>query len=161
MSVLCSVSERIERIHGYPPEEQRKFPFPLFKNIKKSKSTLITQASSILQMSCYTILLICTWKLAFMEEWKRPAGKGAEWGAIIILHLYLHLCILADDFIQSDFIQVIIFLCYMCSLGIEPTTFCAANAMLYHWATGTIGAILSRLFDGSIISRPKSKLNFN
>ncbi len=26
----------------------------------------------------------------------------------------------------------------MCSLGIEPTTFCAANTMLYHWATGTI-----------------------
>ncbi len=26
----------------------------------------------------------------------------------------------------------------MCSLGIEPTTFCAANAMLYHWATGTL-----------------------
>ncbi len=25
----------------------------------------------------------------------------------------------------------------MCSLGIEPTTFCAANAMLYHWATGS------------------------
>ncbi len=25
----------------------------------------------------------------------------------------------------------------MCSLGIEPTTFCAANAMLYRWATGT------------------------
>ncbi len=24
---------------------------------------------------------------------------------------------------------------YVCSLGIEPTTFCAANAMLYHWAT--------------------------
>ncbi len=23
----------------------------------------------------------------------------------------------------------------MCSLGIEPTTFCAANAMLNHWAT--------------------------
>ncbi len=26
---------------------------------------------------------------------------------------------------------------YACSLGIEPTTFCATNAMLYHWATGT------------------------
>ncbi len=26
---------------------------------------------------------------------------------------------------------------YVCSLGIEPTTFCAANAMHYHWATGT------------------------
>ncbi len=24
---------------------------------------------------------------------------------------------------------------YVCSLGIEPTSFCAANAMLYHWAT--------------------------
>ncbi len=24
----------------------------------------------------------------------------------------------------------------MYSLGIEPSTFCAANAMLYHWATG-------------------------
>ncbi len=23
----------------------------------------------------------------------------------------------------------------MCSLGIEPTTFCAVDAMLYHWAT--------------------------
>ncbi len=23
----------------------------------------------------------------------------------------------------------------MCSLGIEPTTFCSADAMFYHWAT--------------------------
>ncbi len=47
---------------------------------------------------------------------------------------------LADAFIQSDLhcIQAIIFFYqYVCSLGIEPTTFCAANAMLYHWATGT------------------------
>ncbi len=27
---------------------------------------------------------------------------------------------------------------YVCSLGIEPMTFCAANAMLNHWATGTL-----------------------
>ncbi len=47
---------------------------------------------------------------------------------------------LAEAFIQSDlqFIQIIFFCQYMCSLGIEPTTFCAANAMLYHWATGTL-----------------------
>ncbi len=48
---------------------------------------------------------------------------------------------LADAFIQSDLqcIQAIIcFYQYVCSLGIEPTTFCAANAMLYHWATGTL-----------------------
>ncbi len=44
---------------------------------------------------------------------------------------------LADAFIQSDLqcIQVIHFCQCVCSLGIEPTTFCAANAMLYHWAT--------------------------
>ncbi len=26
----------------------------------------------------------------------------------------------------------------VCFQGIEPTTFCTANAMLYHWATGTL-----------------------
>ncbi len=31
----------------------------------------------------------------------------------------------------------IIFFLYACSLGIEPSTFCTANATLYHWATGT------------------------
>ncbi len=29
------------------------------------------------------------------------------------------------------------FFLFVCSLSIEPTTFCAANAMLHHWATGT------------------------
>ncbi len=39
---------------------------------------------------------------------------------------------------------------YVCSWGIEPTTFCAANTMLHHWATVTpctqslIGACLAR-----------------
>ncbi len=31
--------------------------------------------------------------------------------------------------------RLYIFHQYLCSLGIEPTTLCAANAMLYHWAT--------------------------
>ncbi len=45
---------------------------------------------------------------------------------------------LADAFIQRDLqcIQAIhfylFFYQYVCSLGIEPMTFCAANAMLYH-----------------------------
>ncbi len=44
---------------------------------------------------------------------------------------------LADAFIQTDLqcIQTIIFFLfyqYVCSLGIEPMIFCAANAMLYH-----------------------------
>ncbi len=44
---------------------------------------------------------------------------------------------LADAFIQSDLQAIHIFYQCVCSLGIEPTTFCAVNAMLYHWATGT------------------------
>ncbi len=57
--------------------------------------------------------------------------------------IFMHL---ADDFIQSDLqcIQALLhstvqttvhsltFCQYVCSLGIEPTTFCAANVMLYH-----------------------------
>ncbi len=42
---------------------------------------------------------------------------------------------LADAFIQSDLqcIQAINFFYeYVCSLGIDPTTFCAANAMFYY-----------------------------
>ncbi len=34
--------------------------------------------------------------------------------------------------------RLYIFCQYGCSLGIEPTTVCTANAMLYHWATGTV-----------------------
>ncbi len=53
----------------------------------------------------------------------------------IITFTFMHL---ADAFIQSDLqcSQAIHSFISMCSLGIEPTTFCAANAMLYHWATG-------------------------
>ncbi len=74
------------------------------------------------------------------------------WVNVIISQIILHCIVefmqaftfmhLADAFIQSDLqcIQVKHFLFgqYMCSLGIEPTTFFAANAMLYHWATGTL-----------------------
>ncbi len=50
----------------------------------------------------------------------------------------IYIYALADAFIQSDLqcIQAIhyylFFYQYVCSLGIEPKTFCAANAMLYH-----------------------------
>ncbi len=53
-------------------------------------------------------------------------------------HLHLHL---ADAFIQSDLqcIQVIHFYCqYMCSLGIEPTTFALLTQCSNHWATGSL-----------------------
>ncbi len=46
---------------------------------------------------------------------------------------------LADAFIQKATYRAFglyIFTQYMCSLGIEPTTFCAANTMVYHLAKG-------------------------
>ncbi len=47
---------------------------------------------------------------------------------------------LADALSKATYsaFRLYMFYQYVCSLGIEPTTFCAANAMLYHWATGTL-----------------------
>ncbi len=46
-----------------------------------------------------------------------------------ITFTFMHL---ADTFIQSLIQAIHFFYQYVCSLGIEPTTLCAANAMLYH-----------------------------
>ncbi len=54
----------------------------------------------------------------------------------IIIHLHL-----TDAFIQSDLqcIQAIHLYCqYVCSLGIEPTTFALLTQCSNHWATGTL-----------------------
>ncbi len=53
--------------------------------------------------------------------------------------------------IYSTF-RLYIFCQYVCSLGFEPTTFCAANAMLYHWATGT----LKRNGENMLVKRPNT-----
>ncbi len=59
-----------------------------------------------------------------------------SWKAHYFLHIFTFTFThLADAFIQND-LQLhsgYTFFCqYMCSLGIKPTTFCAADAMLYH-----------------------------
>ncbi len=48
---------------------------------------------------------------------------------------------------------------YVCSLGIEPTTFCAANAMLYHWATGTVS--ITHLTAGNKIDKNQKQITYN
>ncbi len=67
-------------------------------------------------------------------------------------------------FIQRDLqcIQAIhVFYQYVCSLGIEPMTFGAANAMLYHWATGT-DRLSSTLSQDSRLELPEEvRLNLN
>ncbi len=62
--------------------------------------------------------------------------------------IYLHVTILftftfmhlADALSKATYSAVhsgytFISVAYVCSLGTEPTTFYAANTMLYHWAT--------------------------
>ncbi len=58
---------------------------------------------------------------------------------IIRAHITFTFIHLADAFIQSDLLRFgYTFNFSVCVFpGIEPTTFCTANAMLYHWATGT------------------------
>ncbi len=60
---------------------------------------------------------------------------------------------LADAFIQSNLqcIQAIHFCQYVCSLGIEPTPFCAANTMLYHWATGCVPVDMNPLVVKNVV----------
>ncbi len=62
------------------------------------------------------------------------SGKWWTRSGVIIKFTFIHL---ADAFIQSDSVHSgYTCIVSMCFLGIEPMTFCAANAMLYHWATG-------------------------
>ncbi len=55
----------------------------------------------------------------------------------VVKHLYIYIYqTLLSKATYSTF-RLYIFCQYGCSLEIEPTTFCTANAMIYHWATGT------------------------
>ncbi len=65
---------------------------------------------------------------------------------------------LADAFIQSN-LQCIqatqFFFCqYVCSLGIEPTTFSTANVILYHWATGTLNEQYFNMIMKTVLQLP-------
>ncbi len=78
--------------------------------------------------------------MQFIHKWNTAVF---EWGCqlwlfeTIFTFTFMHL---ADAFIQSDLqcIQAIHLYCqYMCSLGIEPTTFALLTQCSNHWATGT------------------------
>ncbi len=64
------------------------------------------------------------------------AGSFHSTSLLLVYYIYIFVITfimhLADNLIQSDmqWIQAILFHQYVCSLGIEPTTFWAANAML-------------------------------
>ncbi len=63
-------------------------------------------------------------------------GGGKKNTVIPLFRVLLTFIHFADAFIQNDLqcIQAIHFCQYVFPLVIEPTTFCAAKAMIYHWA---------------------------
>ncbi len=65
--------------------------------------------------------------------WYPSAGvPSTAKGTFTFMHL-------ADAFIQSDSKAIHLYCQYMCSLGIEPTTFALLTQCSNHWATGTKG----------------------
>ncbi len=64
-----------------------------------------------------------------------PISGRSIGSSLLYIYIYIYTFTLMH---LADYIQAIhFFYQYVCSLGIEPMTFSAANAMLYHWATGT------------------------
>ncbi len=60
--------------------------------------------------------------------------REMHWGVLLIYYIFYAF---SRRFYPKRLTGYIFFYQYVCSLGIEPTTFCAANAMFYHWDTGT------------------------
>ncbi len=119
-----------------------------------TRSTFI-QSQNVFTLSDHTVPVLDFW---FWGCWLRDyerinethlsvfriALKESAWETVSlpqVAMLSFTIMHLADAFIQSDLKCIqgrIFFHQYVCSLGFEPTTFCAANTMLYHWATGTL-----------------------
>ncbi len=97
----------------------------------------------VLQPVCPCQSPFCLNKLSYRsldQHYSSPHSLGLSilYG-LQVSTLHLHLCIQQTRLSKATYsaFRLYIFCQYACSLGIEPTTICAANAMLSHWATGT------------------------
>ncbi len=93
------------------------------------------------QTQCTGSISVSTWSAWTRELWLAFGTGGdaqeCQQGYIYITFIYAFSRRFYPKRLNSAFRLYIFFYQYVCSLGIEPMTFCAANAMLYHWATGT------------------------
>ncbi len=106
---------------------------------------ILTFNKAFFSKSVHILSQICTFNQSIkiihilsVTKQMKPASSKLIFAEVAseVAFTFMHL---ADAFIQSDlFSWLYIFCKYVCSLGIEHTIFCAANAMLYHWATGTL-----------------------
>ncbi len=84
------------------------------------------------------------WKLNNTFQFGKMFRKSPTSKICTGLFTFMHL---ADAYIQSDLqcIQAIHFLSVCVFAGTWTHNLCAANAMLYHWATGTLFNMLTNL----------------
>ncbi len=87
--------------------------------------------NGVLCQLCHAVTFFYVVYALIWEKTTCPCG-AADTEQHVLFKLHLHL---SDAFIQSDLHSGYTFSQYVCFLGIEATTFCTANAMLYHWAT--------------------------
>ncbi len=111
----------------------------VFVSKKKKKKTNLPLIYKILicnvhSWECITVHECCVHATEDKTEVKPLESHGL---LSQCLYIYIYETLLSKA-TYSAFRLYIFFYQYVCSLGLEPTTFCAANAMLYHWATGTL-----------------------
>ncbi len=95
-------------------------------------------SGTVLGPCCYMALHLTKTRLEKIQFCSKPVESSTA--ALRDIDNSLHLCILQmllSKVTYSAF-RLYMFCQYVCSLGIEPTIFCATNTMLYHWATGTV-----------------------
>ncbi len=100
------------------------------KNRKQSAEKLLQNKKKSTNYEIIYFRIVCNNKM-----WTIKWGKFTK---IVTGQFWFTFMHLADAFIQSDLqcIQAIHFMS-VCVFPGKHTTFCTANAMLYHWATGT------------------------
>ncbi len=84
---------------------------------------------------------IIHWHLTRLRNTDKSKRLYSQASTSEVLHLHFTCMHLADAFIQatSGYTSFFFFFCqYMCSLGIEPTTFALLTQCSNHWATGTL-----------------------
>ncbi len=96
----------------------------------------------------------------FMDISKTKTSKSLSYmGGGIFKTIYIHIYAFSRSFYPKQLTvhSGYTFCQYVCFLGIEPTNFCAANTMLYHWATETCGYIYIYICDLFILRFLKQK----
>ncbi len=110
------------------------------ESLKRLKSNILRMSLCIRADSAVTFppLMMATFKItnpssAHYETHNRNENTCPEIGETFTFTN------LADALSKATYIQVIHLYCqYMCSLGIEPTTFVLLTQCSNHWATGTL-----------------------